>query len=164
MRRKYLVLGASVVVVGIAAFAWHRARGVVPDDPDEVTLFSIDGMSQRNPVDRDKPTDKELLYEFPVLGRVSITDPELRRRVVTAVKRDLDDDSDSTGHLCFQPRHVLRVVKSGRTIDLVICFQCNRYRAYVDGKQTRAEDLPVGKSSQELLNKILTDAGVPLAP
>jgi hypothetical protein len=162
MWRNCVLLGAFVVVIGVAAFAWHRARGVVPDDPDEVTLFSIDGMSMLNPVDRAKPADRELLYEFPVLGRVPITDPELRRRVVTAVKRDLDG-SDLEGYLCFHPRHVLRVVKGGRTTDLVICFQCNRYRVYVDGKPARAEDLPVGKSSRELLNQILAGAGVPLA-
>ena len=144
MRRNRLLLAASVVIVGIAAFAWHRARGVVvPDDPDEVTLFSTDGRRERNPLDRDKPTDKEFLYHFPVLGRVSITDPE--------------------GHLCFFPRHVLRVVKGGRTIDLVICFQCNSYRVYADGKPASDKSPPVGKSSQDLLNKILADAGVPLA-
>jgi hypothetical protein len=159
-----LLLAASVVIVGIAAFAWHRARGVVvPDDPDEVTLFSTDGRRERNPLDRDKPTDKEFLYHFPVLGRVSITDPELRRRVVAAVKHDLDDSSDPEGHLCFFPRHVLRVVKGGRTIDLVICFQCNSYRVYADGKPASDKSPPVGKSSQDLLNKILADAGVPLA-
>jgi hypothetical protein len=163
MWRKALLLGACVVVVGIAAFAWHRARGVVvPDDPDEVTLFSIDGMSQRNPLDRDKPTDKELLYEFPVLGRVSITDPELQRRVVTAVKQDLNS-SKGDRYLCFFPRHVLRVVKAGRTIDFVICFQCNDYHVYVDGEPAKARTRSVDTSSQELLNKILTDAGVPLA-
>jgi len=159
MWRKCVLLGAFVVV-GIAAFAWYRARGV-PDDPDEVTLFSIDGMSMRNPVDRDRPADRELLYEFPVLGRVSMTDPELRRRVVAAVKRDLDS-SDSEA-LCFYPRHMLRVVKGGRTTDLLICFQCNRYQMYVDGKLARSQYLPVGTGSRELLNQILADAGAPLA-
>jgi hypothetical protein len=163
MWRKCLLFGASVVVVGFAAFTWHRARGVVvPDAPAEVTLFSIDGMSQRNPLDRDKPPDKELLYEFPVLGRVSITDPELQRRVVTAVKQDLDS-SNGERYLCFYPRHVLRVVEGGRTIDLVICFQCNDYHVYVDGKPAKARTRSVDKNSQELLNKILTDAGIPLA-
>jgi hypothetical protein len=164
MWRKCLLLGATAVAVGIAAFTWHRARGVVvPDDPDGVTLFSLDGRKQRSPLDRDKPTDKEFLYEFPVLGRVSITDPELQRRVITAVKQDLDSSRDER-YFCFFPRHLLRVVKGGRTIDFLICFQCNDYQVYVDGKPAKGRTRSVGTDSEELLNKLLTDAGVPVAP
>jgi hypothetical protein len=166
MWRKCGLLGTSLVLIGTAAFAWHRAKDVsVPDDPDEVTLLSIDGRRMRHPLDRGKPSDQELLYEYPVLGRVSITDPELRHRVVAAVKQDLDDRSDPDKVLCFFPRHVLHVVKRGRTINVLICFQCNRHQIYVDGRKITAdEDPPVGKNSRELLNQILADAGIPLAP
>jgi hypothetical protein len=152
------------IIIGLSAFAWDRvrhARGVLPNDPDEVTLFSIDGSELFNPANRDKPNGREWLYGWPVLGEVRIADRDLRRRVVRAVKKDLTS-TPREQLLCFRPRHMLRVVEGGRTIDVLICFQCGNHEVYVDGKPPSSTDSS-DKSSQELLNKILTEAGVPLS-
>jgi hypothetical protein len=164
--RRFLLLGALAIIVGLTAFAWQRvrdARGVIlPDDPDEVTLFSIDGSNLFHPPNRDKPNGREWQYGWPVLGEVRIADPDLRRRVVNAVKQDLTSTPQERS-LCFQPRHMLRMVEGRRTIDLLICYKCGSREVYVNGKTAEMQTSSVDKSSQELLNKILTDAGVSLS-
>jgi hypothetical protein len=44
VRRKYLLFGFGLVLLAVAAGAglWLSATGI-PDDPDEVILFSVDG-------------------------------------------------------------------------------------------------------------------------
>jgi hypothetical protein len=66
---------------------------------------------------------------------------------------------------CWMPRHVLRVTKGGRTIDLVICFECRRYGVRSDDSPDRGSSGGrVSPDGQPTLDRILTAAGVPLAP
>jgi hypothetical protein len=168
MRRNRLLAGACAALAGAALLAWEPWRGygdegLVPDDPDDVILFSIDGKAMREPEEFGKPSDRELLYECPVLGRTAVTDPALRRQVVAAVRRDIGAAQGEQAS-CFVPRHVLRVTKGGRTVDLVICFECHNYRAYADGTHIAGGAPSVGNRSQKLLNRVLAADGVPLAP
>jgi hypothetical protein len=111
------------------------------------------------------PLTGEVLHQHQILGKVEVTDPERRREVVRAVRGDIRAGFTVTQAKCFNPRHVLRVVKGGRKIDVVICFECNNYELY-DGEQlvTTGGTPAIAGSAEPLLNKILTDAGVPLAP
>jgi len=34
---------------------------------------------------------------------------------------------------CLWVRHVLRVVKGGKTVDVAICYQCHNYELHRDG-------------------------------
>ena len=61
-------------------------------------------------------------------------------------------------------RHVLRIVKGGRTVDVAICYQCHNYELHRDGGPHQGLTPAIGEESKPLLNKILTDAGVPIAP
>jgi hypothetical protein len=166
MRRKPLLIGAGIiaaVAVGLGMIAWQSTADI-PDDPDEVILFSVDGTtSHKVPEERGIPKGQELLYGDPVLGRVTITDPALRREVVAAVKRDI-----RTGHpaqsKCMWTRHVLRIVKGGRTIDVAICYQCHNYELHREGGPHEGRTPAIGEESKPLLNSILTEAGVAIAP
>lgn len=164
MRRKYLVIGLVVVVVGGAGLYTWQSTGIFPDDPDEVILISVDGTTSNSTAEeRGIKADQELLYGDPVLGRVAITDPVVRREVVAAVKRDI-----RAGHpkraKCMYTRHVLRVVKGGRTVDVAICYQCHNYQLHRGGGPHIGLTPAIGEESKPLLDKILTDAGVPIAP
>ena len=66
---------------------------------------------------------------------------------------------------CFMPRHVVRVAKGGKTVDLVICFQCDNYRVYRVGRDAGSTGGGrISSAGQPVLDKILRDAGIPLAP
>lgn len=161
MRRKHFVIvGALVLLAAVVSVAVDQLRSrVIPRDPDELILYSIDGhMSGERVVAKGQ----ELLYGTPVLGRVEITDRARRREIIAAVNGDI-----RSGHpmqtKCFYPRHVLRVVKKGKTMDVVICFECHNYELYQDGRSTPGGTPSIGENSKQLLNKILTEAGVPIA-
>jgi hypothetical protein len=164
MPREYTVAGAVVVVALALALLTRRGTGDIPDDPDAVFVYSVDGTQEHiTPEERGVPKGQELLYECAVLGRVAITDPVARREVVAAVKRDI-----KTGHptpsKCLRFRHVIRVVKGRTTTDVIICFECHNYQLHRDGGPHVGLTPPIGEGSKDMLNKILTDAGIPLAP
>jgi len=131
----------------------------LPDDPDELTLYSIDGTGTWR-----GPTKGPPLYDHPVLGWVEITDPGQRREIMAAVKDAIRAaPTDGKPMACWMPRHLLRMTKDGKAADLLICFECHsygiRWRDSSGGKRGRI--LPDG---QPPLDRILAGAGVPAVP
>lgn len=171
MLRISILVGAILIGCAAAGFyCWQTMSrtvrtsletAIIPDDPDEVILFSIDGTQE--PEERDTPPGQELLYESPILGRVIITDPSQRELVLTLVKQDLQKGWPVEPK-CFYPRHVLRVVKGESTVDIVICFQCHKYELHRNESSQPERTSTFGERSMTLLRRILMDAGVPTAP
>jgi hypothetical protein len=130
-----------------------------PDDPDALTLYSIDGTGTWQ-----GPTKGPPLHDYPVLGWVEVIDPDQRREVMAAVKGAIRN-APLRRSACFFPRHVLRVTTGGKTTDLVICFQCENYQVRnPDGSRRENPFGLIARDGQPLLDRILTDAGVALAP
>ncbi|VTR93247.1 Uncharacterized protein OS=Pirellula staleyi (strain ATCC 27377 / DSM 6068 / ICPB 4128) GN=Psta_0497 PE=4 SV=1 [Gemmata massiliana] len=169
MRKKItlMVITLAIVVPIISAITfpvvtqWWDAPPDLPREPDEVILFSVQfDESGEGPKAGD---NREQLYKYSVLGRVAITDPERRREIVSAVQRDIRAGAPAQAR-CFYPRHIVRVVKDGTTIDTVICYECHNFKVHVNGGFHRGLTRAIGSESRPLLNQILADAGVPLAP
>jgi hypothetical protein len=127
------------------------------DVPEQLTLYSIDG---RDFEPGKQPKVDEKFHGYPVLGKVEITDAGKRKEIIAALKEGLAHDDGSIA-ACFWPRHAIRVVDKGRTIDYVICFQCYQVQAY-DGNAKSVK--PVTREPQPVLNRHLKEAGIPLAP
>lgn len=163
MRRKFLyAIGLAILVVAFGIWLWPGQQ--FPDDPDELILFSVNGkVLGEEPEERVISKNTELLYECPVLGKVQITDAALKREIISAVKEDIRV-GNSRQSKCFYPRHILRVVKDGQIVDVAICFECHNYKLHRNGAPFVGYTPSIGESSKPLLNKILTDAGVPIAP
>jgi hypothetical protein len=136
----------------------------IPTDPDEVVLFSVDGTQLcKGSEERLYPNGTEFLYKAAVLGKVAITDPTMRREVLDAVRADIRA-RNVTQWKCFCPRHVLRLVKGETVVDVVICYECHNYEMHQNGVRLTGLTPAIGDDSRPLLNRILTGAGVPLAP
>jgi hypothetical protein len=75
-RRLIVVLAAGV---GSLAVVVYELTGLVgpssplPDDPDRLILYSLDGMPDEHRLAEAKEF-LEFLYGFPVLGKVEVTD------------------------------------------------------------------------------------------
>src|SRR5262245_57933232 len=91
---------------------------------DKFELYSLD----------PRPTEGEppnAFYEWENLGSTKVTKADVRKKLVAALKKAAaDNDGIAAG--CFNPRHAIRVVHEGKTIDLVICFECLSVTVYVD--------------------------------
>jgi hypothetical protein len=137
----------------------------LPDDPDQLIVFSIDGPSYEKNEGALTPEQQkgEVVHGYPVLGKVEVTDRDLRREMIAAVKKSIRSPNDS-GRNCFFPRHLVRVIKDGKTFDLMICFQCRNYEAYAGEKERYPSSKGIlSSAAQSLLDKVLSDAYVPLA-
>lgn len=137
----------------------------LPNDPDQVIVFSIDGPSIKL-VDC-KPTvrqaKRKMVYCFPIIGKTEVPIRKQRRRVIAALKEATENpDPHSNG---FVPQHLVRIIGGNDTVDLLISFPSGRYEAYSVRKNP--ERIGRGRIShrpKKLLDRILTDAGIPLAP
>jgi hypothetical protein len=158
-----------LALVGLALLAVTSGCGSAriigfPDDPEAVTLVSIDGNVRANYGNLTPEQEKGRKWQgYPVLGKTEITDPAKRREVISVVKKAIRNGPDR-GFVCFVPRHVLHISKQGETLDVAICFECLRYRVCpADSDEPKAGGT-ISRDAQPLLDGILTDAGVPLAP
>ena len=97
---------------------------------------------------------------YPVLGRLTLTDPDACHTTVSALLTSIDH-ATFVEFGCFNPRHAMRARRGTETVDLLICYECNSV-VVLHGKETLK--VKVSLSSKAVLNKLLTDAGIPLAP
>ena len=126
------------------------------EPPDQLILYSVDGRD-----DAGKPgKDVELFHNYPVLGKIEIKEAAKRDEILAALKSGIDK-SDGTVAKCFWPRHGIRVVEKGKTTDYVICFECLQLKKH---QEKDVKTIPITREPQAVLNKILREANIPLAP
>jgi hypothetical protein len=171
---------ASLAVVSIALIAFAILAAVVlrpaclsyrypifrlPDDPDQLVVYSIDGAAFWRTEGELTPELRkgELLHGYPVLGKVDVSDAAQRRQIVAAVKNAAGRNPE-TKAACFIPRHALRTVKGSETMDAVICFECHNYIVYRQANEKPRRTDVISSDTQPLLDKLFTEAGVPLGP
>lgn len=158
-----MVTGKSIaaIVVGsliaMGALAWYRSGGpAVPPAADRLILFSIDGNDYEPGTE---PKAAETFHRYPVLGSVEITDPATKKEILDALHEGLARGTQLAR--CFWPRHGVRVVRDGETVDSVICFECGHHEIHQGGDR---KVMPTTSTPQAVLNRHLTAAGIPLAP
>jgi hypothetical protein len=167
-RRRYtlgiLLIVAIVGLVSGSQSDWFLLRWRIPsavrqtlENADQLELLSVQtllplgkGMVKIPPVGA--------FHDYPVLGSTRITDASARQKLVAAFYRGATAKTEAAR--CFNPRHGIRATGEGRTVDLLICFECGQVRAYVAGEMTAS--FRIARSPQPLLDQILRDAGVPL--
>ena len=69
-------------------------------------------------------------------------------------------DKKGQGSKCFDPRHGIRATAAGKTVDLVICFECSWVYSYF-GDEKGVQGVTTG-TPQATFDKILKDAKVTL--
>jgi hypothetical protein len=172
---------ATLVIVGVALVAFAILAAVVlwpvylsyhypivrlPDDPDQLVVYSIDGAAFWRTDGKLTPELRkgELLHGYPILGKVDVSDAAQRRQIVAAMKNAVRSSTESPA-ACFIPRHAIRTTKGSDVIDVVICFQCHIYSMIYGQADGQTDAIrTISSSTQPLLDKLFSDAGVPLAP
>lgn len=126
---------------------------------ESMVLYSVDGKFKAS---NDKRTPAGEFYRGrPVFGKVSIDDAATRAKVLSELNKSITA-SDGTVSKCFWPRHALKVTRRGqKTIEYVICFECLQLKSY---ENNQSETTPITKSAEAYFDKLLSDAGVKLAP
>jgi hypothetical protein len=153
----------ALLVLSLLVGCGREIGDRLPDDPDKLILYSLDPPPPRGDEEPPPaPVPGEVLYGYPVLGKVEVSDPARRREVIAAIKSAVRDKS-AVQAKCFDPRHAIRVVKGNETIELVICFSCHNYDGYRQGVRVTKLTPSISGSAQPLIDQTLREAGVPLA-
>jgi hypothetical protein len=151
-RPRPLLLALSL---GVATYPAAGCTGVpkeVPGDiaavlekPERFEIFNLDSsrISPRLDPETGLPVEPNpppapgppAFHDHRIVGQVEVADARQRERIVSLVYKGIRS-SDGLVAACFNPRHGVRATREGRTVELVICFECLQINAYgPDGKE-----------------------------
>ena len=157
-------------LVSVGLMGCVKTASDINTEPDQLILFSCKPYEEKPLSSDDTPESEngdekkddgkeatETFHEFPVLGKIELKDASDRKKIMSAFK-----DAVRKGEpvKCFWPRHGIRVVSKGKTVDYLICFHCCQFRAF---PSSTTNTLPISRDPKMLINKYLTDAGIRLA-
>jgi hypothetical protein len=151
---KIVLTGLAIALAG--GYLWLLSEleiPALPDEPEKLTLFSIEGDHDRWPLLKGRR-----LHYYPVLGKTEITARAKKREVIAAIKYDLRHRGGHGGRI--EPHHALRIENNGQIIDLIICFECGYYELYRNNELGQSGS--IGRSAERLINAASEGAGVTL--
>lgn len=96
-------------------------------DSDQMEIYAL-----RSEGEPSEPGETPYL-ESAIVQRADVPDPDQRQRILDVVASGLKSSNEAMA--CFNPHHGIHMVRHDRTIDLVICFECESVHVYIDGKQ-----------------------------
>jgi TPR repeat protein len=161
------LLAAAGLLVGIPSlgyvfmFVRHPAPPKLPeevlkalDSPSSITLYSIQPWGGP-----DLP--EWAFHEHHQNGHVELNH-EQARRAIAALNDAISKGVAGLESLCLiNPRHALRVVSSGITYDILICYECGQLELYKNDQPLHFSG-SIG-SKPDALNRLLQQEGIPLA-
>ncbi len=125
---RIMVASLSLLTVSVAASSdgarLADALEKLGDAPSKVVLYWLDPIRFHG-----ETPSAELFHGFSILGDTEITDRSEQQALLRALARGVRGYGSDVPR-CFNPRHALHVEQSGRSIDLVICFECLQVSAY----------------------------------
>jgi hypothetical protein len=168
-KRRWFWMGGIAIVLVLGSFflfsRWdsaRRLRAAFPLEEQQILekgetfiLYSLHPSPME--VDPQELKTKPVFHGYPVLGQTQITAATTRMDLLSALYTDLGKGDPAA---CFNPRHGIRAVRGNKTVDLVICFECQQIEIYDErGKQGTTTT----HSSKPVFDRILSAANVPLA-
>lgn len=160
----HLVMCYGVMLVGVAMGGGMVPRRLPPEvravieQSERLELLSIwpsHGTTEKPPV-----TVVGEFRGYPLLGRLPVTNAVVHQEVVKEFLASMDKSNGSKA-LCFMPRHAIRLKRGSDELDLLVCYECRYIVAHRGNDQW---EVGVSGSSKVLLNRLLTEASIPLAP
>lgn len=101
-------------------------------------------------------------HGFSVLGRADIKDVGQRQQLVGALYGTIMDREGALGSAaCFSARHGLHLTKQGKTLDVLICFQCGQ--THTSGP-AGARLLPASETGRKTFEAAVRSTQLPVPP
>src|SRR5262249_1520099 len=127
------------------------------DGSQQYVLYSLQPLPMG--FDAEERNAVTTFHGFRILGQTPIRDAKVKSRLLAAFYDGIGS-SDGMVAGCFNPRHGIRAGQSPKSLDIVVCFQCEQIEIHDEhGKRT----VPITRSPQPVLDRILSEAGVVLA-
>ena len=126
---------------------------------ETIELFLLD--PRRKPTDKDAAKQKDRFCGWGVQSSVKVTDKGKRKELVASIEKAVADSRATEQRMCFYPHHGLRAVGGGKTVEMIICFQCRRIQVYVD---EALRTVATTRDPEDILDKLLEGKKVPVPP
>ena len=154
-----LILFALISISAAGYLFWLRTHNQIwnVSSIDSVTLYSVDGYASGK-ADFEPQENQEMFHGVPVLGKIQL-DNDQQSEVINAMNKGIADGNSVAA--CFWPRHAVRIENDGVLTDYLICFHCYRIKRFADGS---SDTISSTRSPKIVFNKVLSDAGIELAP
>src|SRR5262245_23786133 len=157
MRRLKLTIAVAATIAAARIAGADEPRNALPEEvakvlasAAEVELYSLDA-------ERAGKGEPEW-RGWKLLGKTTVKG-DAKKEVLAAVTSGAEE-GPKYGAKCFDPRHGVKATHDGKTVQLVICFECSWVYASVgDGEATK---LTISGEPQKVLDRVLTEAKVPL--
>jgi uncharacterized protein len=166
---KWLAAGVAAILVGMGIYFFGapalsdiRQRPAIEElltggkDFELYSIYAGRGWQKGEP----RPiAEAGTFLGWPVIGKVAITDAKQVRELVQpfVAASDCFDGAPCPRPMCFQPRHAIRVSHAGKSIELLICFECRQV------KGQGIEDFMVGGAPEAAFDQVLRKSGVALS-
>jgi hypothetical protein len=95
-----------------------------------------------------------------VLGKTESKDKAMRLKIFKTLSHGVAEAFN--GAFCFDPRHGIRATRNGKTVDLVICFECEWIEGHLNNGDAFGDKVAVSKLPEPLFSRILKKAQIPL--
>jgi hypothetical protein len=155
------LLAVATLLTTLCARAAEEKENKLPADAkvilekaEQFEMFSLDPSVER-------VKGKDGFHSWKVLGKTVVKKAEVRKQILADLDKGISD-SDGNGAKCFDPRHGIRAKHDGKTIDLVICFECGWIYVFHDDNAERRGVAVTNGKPQTIFDKVLKDAEVPL--
>jgi hypothetical protein len=155
--RKWILLLSLIALITTFICSWYWASWSIPNNPDQLVLYSINGSDYPK---GKEPKTAEKFARYPLLGKVEITDAKVRRELMSVLRLGVAQHYGAVAK-CFWPRHAIRIITNGRTIDYIICFECEQI---IEKEGEKWRRIPTTDSARDYFNSVLQQHGIPLAP
>jgi hypothetical protein len=155
----------AATMLTVSAIAEEVPLRQVPNFlPPDTERLLVEGEFEILSIDPAILTDKQrrrlgtkLFHGYKVLGRTKIPKGPQRDQLLHALQEAIAN-SPLYYVYCFDPMHAIRAPVGAHTVDLLICFHCERIEVYSPDKSLVATNA----TAQPALDAALKHAGVPL--
>lgn len=158
-------LAVALLLVAGVYYRAHRHIDTSAINQDEIVQLKI--YSVRPLPSQLGEKHQDTFHSFPIMGSAEVSGKTGFIDLISTVNRDLLPHVSN--HCVFEPRHGLSIAYKNKTIDYLICYHCGDVTEYEGNVLKRTFTLrgappSFGTASKAALDKVLHDAGVPLAP
>jgi len=167
-------LATAAVIMAVSAMSMMAAEKPYPEwfDPKKNVLppeaerildsgeFRLLSLKPELPTPKQtqRSAAEKLFHGYTILGTTTIKDHSERTKLLRALRDGLASSSGVSAY-CFKPRHGIRATLGGKTVDVVICFECLRVEVHTPAEVY----LLTSTSPQPVFDRALRRARVPLS-
>jgi hypothetical protein len=157
--QRKIFIGATLIVALASGhmLSYSRSQRSVLDNSDQFTLYSL----LPHPPEKDVRIHG-LFHRNGILGQTQVRDPKLKAQIINALYGGFSNSISSSNNeiSCFNPRHGIRAIGNGRTVDVEICFECGAAYFYENGTSSKQS---ISHEPQKIFDQALVTFHLPFA-